>query len=107
MAGPAETFDVINNEADGRFEVHLDGAVAYAEYRLLETGILFPHTEGPTAFEGRGVGGALVRHAMAFARQRGQKVIPVCTFFAGYIARHPEFHDLVHPQYRKALGLQD
>jgi predicted GNAT family acetyltransferase len=53
------------------------------------------------------VGGALVRHAMAFARQRGQKVLPVCTFFAGYIARHPEFHDLVHPQYRKALGLQD
>ena len=107
MAKQDADFEVINNEAGGRFEVHLDGATAYAEYRLLETGILFPHTEVPSAFEGRGVGGALVRHAMAFARERGQKVIPVCTFFAGYIARHAEFHDLVHPQYRKALGLQD
>ena len=107
MAGSEETFEVINNEAEGRFEVHLDGAAAYAEYRLLETGVLFPHTDVPSAFEGRGVGDALVRHAMAFAREHGQKVIPVCTFFAGYIARHPEFHDLVHAQYRKAPGLQD
>jgi predicted GNAT family acetyltransferase len=99
-------FDVVNNEAAGRFEVHLDGAVAFAEYRLLASGILFPHTEVPAAFEGKGVGGALVRHALAFARERGLKVMPTCTFFAGYIAKHPEFHDLVHPDYRKALGIQ-
>ncbi|MBX3479209.1 MAG: N-acetyltransferase [Caulobacter sp.] len=105
--GPA--FEVIDNRADGasegRFEVHLGDAVAFAEYRLLESGVMFPHTVVPPAFEGKGVGGALVRHGMAFARERGQKVIPVCTFFAGYIAKHPEFHDLVHPDYRKALGI--
>ena len=60
MAKQDADFEVINNEAGGRFEVHLDGATAYAEYRLLETGILFPHTEVPSAFEGRGVGGAWI-----------------------------------------------
>ncbi|MFN3857817.1 MAG: GNAT family N-acetyltransferase [Caulobacter sp.] len=98
-------FEVVDNADGGRFEVHLDGEVAFAEYRLLASGILFPHTVVPPAFEGRGVGGALVRHAMAYARERDLKVIPVCTFFAGYIAKHPEFHNLVHPDYRKALGI--
>ena len=97
--------EVRNNEAEGRFEATLGDAVAFTEYRLLKTGILFPHTEVPPAFEGRGVGGQLVRAAMAVARERGAYVLPVCTFVAGYIRRHPEFHDLVHPDYRSALGL--
>lgn len=96
---------VRDNEAAGRFEIEIDGLIAYAEYRVLATGVLFPHTEVPAALEGKGVGSALVRHGMAFARERNLRVIPVCTFFAGYIAKHPEFHDLVHPDYRKALGL--
>ena len=96
---------VRNNEADGRFEVELDGQVAYTEYRVLESGILFPHTEVPTAFEGRGVGSALVRAGLAFAREKEMLVIPVCPFVAAWIQKHPEAHDLVHPHYRPALGL--
>jgi predicted GNAT family acetyltransferase len=101
----APAVEVVNNEADGRFEVRLGDEVAFTEYRLVASGILFPHTEVPPAFEGRGVASALVRAAMAFARERGQKVIPVCPFVAGYVAKHPEFHDLVHPDYRAALGI--
>lgn len=103
----SETGDlqVVNNEAEGRFEVRLGDQVAYTEYRLLKTGILFPHTEVPPAFEGQGVGGKLVRAAMAFARERGELVLPVCPFVAGFITRHPEYHDLVHPNYRGALHI--
>ena len=101
----ADQLQVINNAEAGRFEVHLGDQVAFTEYRLLANGILFPHTEVPPAFEGKGVGGALVRAAMAFARERGEKVIPVCPFVAGYIAKHPEFHDLVIPEYRATLGI--
>lgn len=100
-----ETFKVIHNEPEGRFEVHLDGQVAFAEYRLLANGVLFPHTEVPAAFEGRGVGSALVRAALAWVREQNQVVMPVCTFVAGYIERHPDLHDLVHPDYRAALRL--
>ena len=42
---------------------------------------------------------------MAFARERGEQVMPVCPFVAGYIVKHPEFHDLVHPAYRATLGI--
>ncbi|MBC7166573.1 GNAT family N-acetyltransferase [Phenylobacterium sp.] len=104
MAG-ADDLEVINNSEAGRFEVRLGGDVAFAEYRLLKTGILFPHTEVPPAFEGKGVGSKLVRTALDYAREHGQAVMPVCPFFASYIRRHEEYHDLVHPDYRKSLGL--
>lgn len=97
--------EVVNNTAEGRFEVRLGDEVAYTEYRVLASGILFPHTEVPSAFEGRGVASRLVRAAMAFARERKAMVLPTCPFVAGYIRNHPEFHDLVHPQYRASLGL--
>jgi uncharacterized protein len=96
---------VVDNPEKGRLEVRVDDQTAFAEYRVLQTGIMFPHTETPIALEGRGIGGALVKEGMRMARERGLRVLPTCTFFAGYIARHPEFHDLVHPGYRKALGL--
>jgi predicted GNAT family acetyltransferase len=103
--GAAPDLEVVNNSEAGRFEVRLGEDLAFVEYRLLASGILFPHTEVPLAFEGRGVGSALVKAAMAFARERGEKVIPVCPFVAGYIVKHPEFHDLVHPDYRTALRI--
>ena len=101
----AEDLKVINNTEAGRFEVHLGDEVAFTEYRLMKSGVLFPHTEVPPAFEGKGVGGALVRAGMAFARERGELVIPVCPFVSAYIIRHPEYHELVHPDYRTALGI--
>ena len=97
---------VHNNEGAGRFEVVIEGDTAFAEYRVLPDGLLFPHTVVPAAFEGRGVGSALAQSALGWAREQGVPVIPTCSFIAGYIARHPEFHDLVHPDYRTRLGLQ-
>jgi hypothetical protein len=101
----ASVSEVVNNVEAGRFEISRPEGMGYAEYRRLATGLLFPHTEVPVALEGQGIGSTLVKAAMAYAREAGLKVIPVCTFFAGYIARHPEHHDLVHPDYRAALGI--
>lgn len=101
----SDDLKVTNNTEAGRFEVRLGDDVAFAEYRLLKTGILFPHTEVPPAFEGQGVGSLLVRTALDYARAHGQAVMPVCPFFASYIKRHAEYQDLLHPDYRKSLGL--
>ncbi len=96
---------VTNNADAGRFETTIGGHTAFTEYRMLATGVLFPHTEVPPALEGKGVGSALAREALDWARAQGLKVMPVCTFIAGWIKRHPEAHDLVHPDYRSTLGI--
>ena len=43
------------------------------------------------------MGGRLAKAALEHAAAQGLKVIPRCSFIAGYIARHPEFADLVAP----------
>jgi predicted GNAT family acetyltransferase len=98
--------EVVRNAEKSRFEAVIDGRTAYAEYRELQNGILFPHTEVPVELEGRGVGSALAEAALAWAREEGRVVMPTCTFFAGYIRRRPDaYRDLVQPDYRAALGL--
>jgi predicted GNAT family acetyltransferase len=105
MSETPDALDVVDNTADRRFEVRLGSDVAFAEYRLVEGGIILPHTEVPPAFEGKGVGSRLARYAMAYARERSLKIIPLCPFMAGYMQKHPETHDLVHPTYRERIGL--
>jgi hypothetical protein len=102
---PAEIPDVVDNQAAHRFEISLEGETAFAEYSLVEHGIILPHTVVPEAFEGKGIASRLARYAMQYARDRGLKIIPLCPFMTAYMTKHPETHDLVHPSYRTRIGL--
>lgn len=97
--------EVVNNEAGHRFEAKLEGGVAFAEYRLVDHGLILPHTVVPEAFEGRGVASALAKTALGYARDRDLKVIPTCPFISAYIQKHPEWRDIVHDTYRAGLGI--
>lgn len=80
---------VSDNREESRFEVHLDGQLGgFAEYTLEPGRIVFTHTE--VSVEGKGLGGALVKQALADVRERGLEVVPECPFVRGYLERHPE-----------------
>lgn len=96
---------VTDNVVESRYEAVLDGAVAFAEYRLAEGVIILPHTVVPTAFEGKGVGSALAKAALGRARAEGRKVVPTCPFMAAYIQKHPEWRDIVHETHKARLGI--
>lgn len=98
---------VTNNVEKHRFETTVEGHTAIAEYNLIQGGIVFTHTEVPQALEGKGIGSALIRAGLGHAREHGLKVMPICPFFAAYMKKHAETHDLVHPSYRSALGIKD
>jgi predicted GNAT family acetyltransferase len=87
--------DVRDNPALNRFELDVDGHTAVSYYRLSPGVITFMHTEVPHELEGHGVGSRLVRGALEAARARGLKVVAKCPFVAAYMAKHPEFNDLV------------
>lgn len=93
--------ELSHNDERSRFEIAVDGARAgYAHYRLIDGVAVFDHTVVDPAFEGRGLGSALVGYALAEARERGWRIRPVCPFVVAYLARHREFDDLVvsrHP----------
>ncbi len=43
------------------------------------------------------VGSALARSAVDQVRASGRHVVPLCPFIRAYVARHPEYQDLVRP----------
>jgi hypothetical protein len=96
MVSTAPSYAIRDNIEKNRFEADLgDGSFAIAEYRRRGGTILFVHTEVPPAHEGQGIGTALIRFALKFAREQDLKVIPICPFFAAYIGRHLEERDLL------------
>ncbi|WP_250004860.1 GNAT family N-acetyltransferase [Actinoplanes sp. M2I2] len=77
--------------APGRSEV-----AGVAEYIRTAELVAFVHTEVSPAYEGQGVGAALARAALDEARAANLRVLAVCPFIAGWIARHPDYQDLVY-----------
>jgi predicted GNAT family acetyltransferase len=86
--------NVIDNTAAGRFELTEQGETAIAAYVREGDAIVFTHTQVPPALEGQGVGSRLIAGALAQVRDAGLKVVPACSFVAGYVQRHPEAADL-------------
>lgn len=88
--------DVCNAPDKQRYDAHVDGELAARlQYRRADGRLVFTHTEVDGEFEGHGVAGRLVRGALDDARYHGLGVRPECPFVAGWIARHPEYADLV------------
>ena len=85
---------VRDNTAMHRYELDVDGGVAFANYRRTTTADIITHTETPRALRGRGIASELVKGALELIRGDGRKVIAGCSFVVDYIERHPEQADL-------------
>ena len=86
---------VRDNKVLHRFEMDASGETAVAYYALAPGVITFNHTEVPASLRGRGIASRLVRSALEAARATHLKVVGRCSFVSAYIARHPEFNDLI------------
>ncbi len=91
MQTPAIHHDVTAS----RFELQVEGGLAECAYRLQGDVMNIVHTEVPPASEGRGIAAALVHAALGYARARGHKVQPSCSYVRAYMRRHPETLDLL------------
>lgn len=84
----------MHNPETQRFEATVDGQRAFAAYHLRGGTIVFMHTEVSRALEGRGIGSALARAALEYARNERLSVVPLSPFMASYIRRHPQYKPL-------------
>lgn len=90
----------VHDIAAKRFEITVDGKVAFSKYLLVGEKMIIEHTEVPVELEGKGIAAQLVRSALDYARAQKFKVMPLCPFTAGFIHRHAEYQDLVLKRYR-------
>ena len=86
--------DVRDNKAQSRFELDVEGGVAFANYRVTPSTVIITHTETPRALRGRGIASELVKGALELIRADGLKVVAGCGFVVDYLGKHPEFTDL-------------
>ena len=87
--------DVNDNKAMHRFELNVEGSIAFANYRLAPGVVIITHTETPAALRGRGIASQLVKGALDRIRADKLKVVAGCGFVVDYLAKHPEFSDIV------------
>jgi hypothetical protein len=84
--------DIRHDEERGRFVADLEGEDAYLEYSPAGEGRLdFTSTFVPPSHRHQGIGERIVKHALAYARERGYEVIPTCPFVRQVIEEHPEY----------------
>jgi uncharacterized protein len=84
-----------HNLEAGRFELKKNGYLAVLEYQLFDGTIIFTEASVPEVLSGQGIGSRLAVAGLEYARSQSLAVVPLCSFMAGYIQKHPEYQDMV------------
>lgn len=97
---------VTNHPEASRYEARAGEELAgFVGYELTDGLITFTHTRVQPAYEGRGIGGAIVRAALDDVAADGtREVVPLCPFVQRWIDRHPDYRRLVHRATPSATG---
>lgn len=87
---------VQHDSSNRQFFIDTDGVRSVSDYTLDGNVMTITHTGVPTELSGRGLASDLTRAAFTTAREQGWKVIPACSYAAGWVEKHAEFKDLLH-----------
>ena len=92
------SYELIDNAAQKRFEIHVDGYIAFEDYEFFTTrqgekGIAYLHTEVAKELSGRGIAGYLVQSILDDAAAKHLRVKPICPYVSTYIDKHPQYQD--------------
>lgn len=99
-------WSVRDHPQEHRYELTRGDEVAgRVEYKIRDDVMTVVHTEVDDAYEGKGLGSALLRGALDDARARELAVVPICPFTRSYLQRHPEYAELVPAERRAEFGV--
>jgi len=86
-----------NNEKNGVFEIYDDGVkVGEMTYTWAGTDkFIIDHTGVDEAFNGKGYAKQLVYAGVEYAREKGIKIIPLCSFAKKTIEKTLQFQDVL------------
>ncbi|MVZ67160.1 N-acetyltransferase [Sphingobacterium sp. DK4209] len=94
-----EPIPVVKNEEQGRFELNVDGHIAFIDYKETNSNVALVHTEAPSELAGTGAAAALVEKTLVYIEEAGKKVLPYCPYVYAFIKKHPEWKRLVAPHF--------
>lgn len=84
-----------DNEGRERFELAVDGTIAFVTYRKSPGEITLVHTEVPPELGGRGIGSKLGRATLDAVRAQGRKLRVECDFVRNFMTKNTAYNDLL------------
>jgi predicted GNAT family acetyltransferase len=87
--------DVTDNTARNQYEMPAEDQIVFARYRRTGDTVAILHVEAPVALRGTGAAGRLMQGIVELARQNNEKLVPLCSYAAAWMKRHPETADLL------------
>lgn len=78
-----------------RFTLEVDGVHAVLTYQMEGARMVITHTVVPAQLRGQGLAAELTRAALGYAQSHDLKVVPACSYAAGFMQRHPEYAPLL------------
>lgn len=80
---------VTDNTHQSRYEMQVEGVLAIADYNLRDNRLAITHVEVPDALRGQGIAAKLMAHIVEDAKARKLEIVPICSYAAAYMQRHP------------------
>lgn len=82
----SETFR--HNPELSRYELDVDGLLAFADYQRSGHRLVIPHVESDPALRGQGAAGRLMDQIAKTARSEGMRITPLCSYAAAWLKRN-------------------
>jgi len=79
------------NKDKQRFELEVEGIVAYLTYDIVDGVWHLPHTIVPKEIGGKGVGKKLVKLSLDYLLDRNISYLPICSFVVSFVANNKEY----------------
>jgi len=64
--------------------------MVFADFHRAGGKLFIDHVEAPDALRGTGAAGRFMEGLVALARASGEPIVPICSYAAAWIARHPQ-----------------
>jgi len=82
------------------------GVKAYLRYEIIDNVMKLLETYTPPEYRGKGLAAKLVTYALEYAKNKGLRVKPICSYTIRYFIKHPEYRSLLVEEY-KNISLEE
>jgi len=90
-----EKMQVTQNPGENRFETSIEGYPGRLDYIQDGKNFVITHVGVHPELRGQGVAARIVEASLEYAKQNSLRVIPMCSYAAAYMRRHPEYAGLM------------
>jgi predicted GNAT family acetyltransferase len=91
-----QKLEVTHNAGTNSFETWVENYLSKLDYIQDGKNFVITHVGVHPELRGQGLAGRLVEASLEYAKENSLRVIPMCSYAAAYMRRHPEYAELMN-----------